>query len=89
MPRYFFHVRYGTEQPDAVGTELRDFGEAWKQALTTAGEMLRELDGAFRPRTTWTMAVVDEKGAEVCVVRISAEDEGAGGTSAQTGAASA
>ena len=89
MPRFLFHIHYGTEQPDLDGTELRDFGEAWSQAVTTAGETLCDLDGALLPSTTWTMRVVDERGAELCSLRISAGSESADGTSAQNGAATA
>ena len=42
MPRYFFNVHDGEAQADARGTELADRDEARRQAVVTAGEMLRE-----------------------------------------------
>jgi hypothetical protein len=74
MPRYFFNVHDSKELPDAEGTELPGRNEAHRQAIITAGEMLREGDREFLANDVWEMHVTDDKGATVCRLRFSAED---------------
>jgi hypothetical protein len=47
MPRYFFNVYDGKDLPDSEGIELAGRNEAHRQAIITAGEMLRESDRAL------------------------------------------
>jgi hypothetical protein len=69
MPRYFFHVHDGTDRPDREGVDLPSLAEAREQAVVTAAEMLRDIDGAFwRGPHEWVMRVVDKDGRRVCVL---------------------
>ena len=47
VPRYFFHVHDGVDQPDNEGVEFPSAEEARAQAVTATGEALRDLDGTF------------------------------------------
>jgi hypothetical protein len=47
MPRYFFHVHDGVDQPDTEGVEFPSPEDARTEAVTAMGEALRDLDGAF------------------------------------------
>jgi hypothetical protein len=76
MPRYFFNVHDGKDLPDSEGIELPGRNEAHRQALTTAGEMLREMNREFLAGDVWEMHVTDEAGATVCRLMFSAEDCG-------------
>lgn len=76
MPRYFFNVHDGEAQADARGTELADRDEARRQAVVTAGEMLRETGQKFMHGDVWEMHVTDELGDTVCRLKFSAEDCG-------------
>ena len=42
MPRYFFHLHDGVDLPDHEGTVLPGAREAKIQALSTAGEIVRD-----------------------------------------------
>lgn len=66
MPKFFFHI--GGERPDTAGVELPDRAAARGEAIRTAGEILRDLDGAFSGRQ-WTMTVEDEEGGMVLELR--------------------
>jgi hypothetical protein len=76
MPGYFFNVHDGRDLPDDQGVQLPDRDEAHRQAIVTAGEMLRESDRKFLAGDVWEMRVTDEAGATVCRLRFSAEDCG-------------
>lgn len=73
MPRYFFHVTDGESIRDDTGTELSGLPEARRQALQTAGEMLRDGDGRFWTGQEWSMHVIGEDGREILVLKFSAE----------------
>jgi hypothetical protein len=72
LPRYFFHVRDGTDMPDHVGTELPDVAVVREEAVRTVGEMLRDVAG-FWTGEEWRMTVLDEAGERVLLLRFSAE----------------
>jgi hypothetical protein len=74
MPRYFFHVHDGKDLPDDDGVELPGRDEAHRQAIVTAGEMLKESGRQFLAGDVWEMHVVDDHGATVCRLKFSAED---------------
>jgi hypothetical protein len=74
MPRYFFNVHDGKDLPDDEGIELPGRNEAHRQAIITAGEMLRESDRKFLAGDIWEMHVTDARGTTVCRLRFSAED---------------
>jgi len=60
MPRYYFHVRHRTLALDAEGIVLANDAEAWAQATTACGEMMRDLNGALKRGPEWRMEVTDE-----------------------------
>jgi hypothetical protein len=74
MPRYFFNFHDGKDLPDDRGVELADRDAAHREAIVTAGEMLKETDRKFLAGDVWEMHVTDEAGATVCRLRFSAED---------------
>jgi hypothetical protein len=73
LPRYFFHVADGADLPDREGTILADVATARAQAITTAGELLKERGATFFGAGEWHMTVVDEAGETVCRLHFSAE----------------
>ena len=73
MPRYFFNVHDGRDMPDETGTVVPDIKAARSQAVITAGERLRDLDGEFWGAPEWRMEVKNEHGAKVCAVVIHGE----------------
>jgi hypothetical protein len=73
MPRYFFHIKDGSDFPDNDGTVLPDMAAARAQAVATAGAMLGEKGDTFWSGTEWQMTVVDEAGQVVCELRFSAK----------------
>jgi len=76
MPRFFFHVQHRETALDTEGLMLTDKTAARDEAVSAAGEMLRELDGDFWRDPTWRMWVTDEAGANVCSLVFSVEDLG-------------
>jgi hypothetical protein len=69
MPRFFFHISDGAEYRDHEGIELIDIAAARRQAIETAGGMLKE----FWSGPEWRMTVVDALGKTVCLLRFYAE----------------
>jgi hypothetical protein len=66
MPRFYFHMAYG-EVSKVVneGLELASEDEAWIEATTACGEMIKDLDGALVPGDAWSMTVKDEAGTDI------------------------
>jgi hypothetical protein len=73
MPRYFFHLRDGSQHIDESGTVLSGPVEARSQAVVHSGEVLRESGTKFWGGTEWRLWVTDEAGATVCALRFTAE----------------
>ena len=69
MPHYFFHVHDGVQQLDREGVDLSRHAEAHSQAVVTAGEMMKDVDGHFT-RGNWSMRVLDETGEVVSDILI-------------------
>jgi hypothetical protein len=63
MPRYYFHVvhRDGAKTVNE-GLELESKEQAWVEATTACGELLRDLDGSLKPGAHWSMLVKDDAG---------------------------
>ncbi|WFU21066.1 hypothetical protein QA649_23385 [Bradyrhizobium sp. CB1717] len=61
MPKYYFNVRDLEPSTDEFGEELPDNEAAWKQATGFAGEVLKDMDGRFRPGQEWAVEVTDEQ----------------------------
>jgi hypothetical protein len=74
MPRYFFHVTDGYSTRDTEGTELPDIYAAQHMAISTSGEILRDMGAKFWNGTDWTLEVADEHGQTLFVLRFSAEE---------------
>ncbi len=74
MPRFFFHI--DEERPDTVGVDFPDCETARGEAIRAAGEILRDIDGAFA-RQEWKMTVKDESGAVVLELRFSVTERAA------------
>ena len=74
MPRYFFNVHDGKDIEDTEGTVLSDEGDARKQAIVTAAEILRSEATSLWPNEVWEMKVTDATGRCFLTLRFSAED---------------
>lgn len=62
MPRYYFHIDNGSQAADPEGTEFSGIEEARAEAISLAGAVLKDLDGAFwKQGSPWTMHVTDER----------------------------
>lgn len=60
MPRYFFNVRDVEPSTDYQGrTSQRRRG--LKQAASFAGDVMKDIDGRFRPGQEWSVEVTDEQ----------------------------
>jgi hypothetical protein len=64
MPRYFFNVFCEAEAPylDDMGDELPNDEAAWRSALISAGQSIRDLTRRFPRNGTWRMEVLDARG---------------------------
>ena len=71
MPRFFFNVRGGKGFPDAEGVEFADASAACGEAVTLAGEILRDVNGKMSEGGDWRLDVSDAAGNRVCSLRIS------------------
>ena len=73
MPKFYFHVHDGTDSRDPVGINLPDVESARAEAITAAGEMLRDL-GRRVIADEWRMEVANETGRTVLTLRFRAEE---------------
>ena len=73
MPRYYFHLSHRQVYRDVDGLDLPDFASAWTEAVRTAGEMLRNLDGSLDPHTPLEIAVTNRDGEIVGRLTVQAE----------------
>jgi len=74
MPRYFFHIDDGQMLADADGTDLPDLQSARGEAVSVAGAILKDMNGAFWDQTSaWRMHVTDEAGGLLFTLRFSAD----------------
>ena len=71
MPRLFFNVRGGKDFPDTEGVEFADASAAYGEAVTLAGEMLRDLNGKMSEGGDWQLEVTDAAGDPVGSLRFS------------------
>jgi hypothetical protein len=76
MPLYFFIVTHAGRRlvPNTTGLELPGMNAAWEEAATTAGEMIRYLDGALRPGTEWSIQIQDAQRKPLRTIRVTFED---------------
>ncbi len=73
MPRFFFNIHDSRDMPDRDGVDLPDLKAVRAEAVKTAGEMLRDIDGALTGEE-WIMEVTDEAGWLVLTLRFSATE---------------
>jgi hypothetical protein len=75
MPRYFFHTFNGHPHPDKEGAELTGFEEARRQAVRTAGEIIRSDGIKAWKGPDWHMAVTDAAGQPVLWLCFTVEEK--------------
>ena len=69
MPRFFFNVRGSKDFPDAEG--VADASAACGEAVTLAGEILRDVNGEMSEGGDWRLDVTDAAGDRVGSLRFS------------------
>jgi hypothetical protein len=74
MPRYFFHTFNGHPFPDMAGIELPGLDEARRQAVTTAGEIIRDNGSGSWHGPDWHMEVTAGMGEPRLWLRFSVEE---------------
>lgn len=74
MPRYFFHIVDGSFLIDGEGTVLTGVAEAHSQAITMAGEILRDRRGNFSAGEDWQMHVIDDNKHTLFKLKFSMEE---------------
>jgi hypothetical protein len=68
MPRYVFSTPFSIAREEV---ELSDDQEAWAQAVTYMGELLKDIDGGLPERTEWKLSV-REGGRAVAEIEVAA-----------------
>jgi hypothetical protein len=75
--RFYFRVfTNGVERHASDGLVFSDKHEAWLEASTSTGEIIREMDGKMQPGLDWRMDVTDEAGQLIYRFSFTAEDLG-------------
>ena len=74
VQHYYFHVRDGHTSLDDTGFECTDMDDVRKEALRTAGAILKEIGPEFWKHRLWTMWVTNEAGAIVLTLNFSANE---------------
>jgi hypothetical protein len=62
MPRYFFHVHDGCSLLDTEGTELPDWQAARLEAISLAGDILKQDAQRIALGEDWRIEVTDHTG---------------------------
>lgn len=74
MALYFFNVINGQFIVDKKGTECSGMVEVQKQAIETAGAILKHVGGSFPRNCEWQMHVTDVSNKTVLKLRFSVEE---------------
>ena len=76
MPVYYFVVKLDQKAPvpNPPPLELADIDEAWEEATMTTGEMVRDLDGSFKPGSEWSIEVRDASHKPLRTIRVTTEN---------------
>jgi hypothetical protein len=78
MPRFYFHVEDDRRVLDQVGTDLPDIEAARQEAITAAGEMLRNGSGQVvwggKPWRMWVTDQPDAGSKPLFTLRFSASE---------------
>jgi hypothetical protein len=73
MARYFFNIHHQSPGRDLIGEDLPDEIAAWREATFIAGELFKDIDGAFQPGQEWQLEVTDELQKPLYLIRVTAE----------------
>ncbi len=73
VPLFFFQISHAAESFPQTELDLPNPDSAWEQATVTAGEVLRDLNGKFRPGTELRLDVADDSRKTIFSLRIIAE----------------
>jgi len=75
VPKYYFDI-YGVRggRRDEAGEELPNNEAAWREGTRAAGELLKDIDGKFRPGEDWVLEVTDEHRKPLYTINISAKE---------------
>lgn len=73
MPKYYFDVNESGIPNADEGYAFPDDDAAWHEATLVAGEMFRDVDGAFKPGQEWKLEVTDEHHRPLYVIKITAK----------------
>jgi hypothetical protein len=73
MPRYFFNVHNVSPSVDDLGEALPDDEAAWQEVTLLVGDVIKDLDGKFRPGQRILFEVIDENGKPVYSIHIEAD----------------
>lgn len=73
VPCYVFTIHDGSPDTEPIKVEFPDLRAARAEAVRTAGEMLRDIDGAFSGQE-WRLEVMDEAGKALLTLRFVAEE---------------
>jgi hypothetical protein len=73
MPRYTFRVPIG---PDSDPIQLADDREAWGELVLLCAHTLQDVDGSLLPSAQWRFMAIDDQGAVVHEIAISAHSRG-------------
>lgn len=77
MPRYFFEVSGPKSYAHSVSVQLLDDHAAWSMAVTSTGELIKDLDGKMPDKADIIATVKDAIGRVVVTLRVTG-DKGPG-----------
>jgi hypothetical protein len=69
VPLYVFRW---SDRPFVTEANLRDDNMAWSEAVSSIGQLLRDVDGKLSPHGLLTLDVFDERGALVASISVDA-----------------
>ncbi|WP_288935455.1 hypothetical protein [uncultured Sphingomonas sp.] len=78
MPRFFFHTETDVRHTDVEGVEFPSFDEARRDAIRTAGILLKDAPNGFWNSRPWTVTVTDEKGLILWTIELDGQSSPAG-----------
>lgn len=70
MPRYRFVIHREADPVETDLIEFRDLKTARDEAILTAGQMLKDLDGAFWENSSWQLDITDERGLTLSSIMV-------------------
>ena len=77
VPKFFFSViEPGGATVDDIGLELPDKSAAWDEAIMSASDALRDIDGGIQPGQEVSVLVSDEGHNRIYLIKVSSEGAG-------------